>query len=381
MTKKLFFIDRLHCGAGVHRRPFPGTFAVILILGLWLDTVWARDFLELRSEQLAYTPSLPVKQFFTDWRGSLQPAGHALGYRNHETNYGHSPWRIGLYVREDFHTHYSRDTAEVYYLTKNELDLDVDKRYAFDLSVEYVHRRGVRWRRLFDLAKNINVGLSLQAIQGLRLVSGRITGFVTPLAKNDYDFENLFLDYYYFRDYVFDREVTRPAGYGYGLDLALSWHPVANSLISIRVHDLYSVIYWWQSPHTRAFIESDNKRFDEDGYVKIDPLLRGHHEERDFRQRLTQRIRFLADLPIAAGYSWRTRLYHSNGVSLFATGLRWQWRKDRHISLLHDPINRAWQGEWQGPLFGATLGTDRSAWDKARSLSLHLRLRYAWGSH
>ncbi len=133
------------------------------------------------------------------------------------------------------------------------------------------------------------VGVTL--LRGRNLLEGEITGFVTAQSENDFRYDEVYVNYYYSKDIFLDREVNAPSGIGYSLDALIQWQPTKKTRLSLEVRNIVGYIFWKKTPFTSAQITSNNKTFDENGYVTVSPVLSGKHEEKNVQQRFPRMLR------------------------------------------------------------------------------------------
>jgi len=232
------------------------------------------------------TEPIGYKAFIDDWDDHFWGGRKAIGLTSLELGTKLDRWQFTLFQRSVSYLKFHAETAEVLYLINNKLPLSPDRRYRVDLEVKHMLADGVKINReVLNTTKfGWNVGVAL--LSGRKILDGTLIGYVSAKTESDYDFDNINLDYYYSVDKIFNHEAKNPLGQGISLDTSFEWKPNEQFKANWFIGDLFAFIDWQAAPTTIAQLESDNKTFDENGYVKIDPILKGRQSEKDFRQYL-----------------------------------------------------------------------------------------------
>lgn len=326
-----------------------------------------------------YSEPVALRQFATDWSGGISSGTAALQYVQAESGVKYRDWGVGLFWRDDGEARFSADTAQLYYLLKNKLPLEVGKRYTIDLDIEHVRSNGVRVFRAvtFDTLATLTLGASLFRTD--KLISGTMKGTVTATSSKDYNFSEVTVDYFYSRDALFDREVVAPQGRGFGFDLELDATLAPALGVRLQMQNLFGNIFWKSAPFTQAQVDSNNKTYDVNGYVHVRPLLSGRVGERDYRQHL----------PLLVDTQLNYRLTHAidlvgslayTPVKLFrSVGAAWRWSAHTDISALYTLDANMLRLSTRFEHCYVTLGSDRAVVSKAHTLAIAMGFTYPIG--
>lgn len=260
---------------------------------LWFSTAQVlageyQPYLDLRSQ--FYSQPIAIKSIIDDWKPPFKGGDKALSYNRAETGVHWRNWQFGVLERYEYFLEFSPETAELFYLVENRLPLETGKQYALRIKVQQQRTRGLRlgYRHVFDNNK-FALGLGAAFLQGKTLTEGDIQGSAHVTAENDYDFQ-FDVDYFYSRDVLFDRDVRAPRGNGYSLDIKLEWDPNEQFSAQLDIVDMLGEIFWTDTPYTRATGTSENKRYDENGYVRYDPIISGTETNKNFTQTLQRKV-------------------------------------------------------------------------------------------
>ena len=249
-----------------------------------------------------YSEPVPaVDMIDFDWDGPFHGGKVALTHNKVEFGIVKDRWEFGLLTRYDYELEFSRDTAELYYLVDNELDLQEGREYDLHIKARHTYGDGFRLGYRYSFSNDFALTVGMALLRGQRLLDGELKGDAMALTKNDYEY--LFdVDYYYSKDYIFDRDVENaPNGYGHAADLYLSWRRRQYSL-QLQIMDIYARLYWDKAPFTVATGSSDRKNVDENGYASFDPVFSGVEGNRNFTQKIPPRVSF------SGQYQWFSAL-------------------------------------------------------------------------
>ncbi len=246
----------------------------------------------------SFTSSEPIAidAVIHDWDSTFHGGGSAVTFNHAEIGARAGQWSLGLLARLDYQADFHPDTVELYYFTQNKLPLTEGRSYTVDMGVRHSLSRGVRLGYDFEVQPGLTAALGLSYLKGLELTDGHLSGGAEAINESDLNFQ-FDVDYSYSRDSLFHRDVNAPSGSGYALDLGLSWRRDRFSA-QLEVRDLLGFIDWKEAPFTTATANTNNKRFDESGYVIFDPMISGVESYHDFRQELPRKL-FLS-----AQYQW-----------------------------------------------------------------------------
>lgn len=346
-----------------------------LLLGLGLACGGAcaaeEGVVYVRFEGIAYSAPKAYAEFTQDWRGRLYAGDVALQHLRAQLGVDFGAWGVELVSRDDGDARFHPDTAEFYSLTQNKQALEIQRRYNINLKINHVLTHGGRayLRHAFSPQLHLDVGVSLLSAD--KLISGTLQGAVTAVAENDYNIEQLTVDYYYSRDTLFDRAVTAPTGWGYAFDMALTAQTENVWRLRLELQNLLGRVNWNNAPFTKAVINTDNKSYDENGYIIVKPVLSGQFGYRDFQQHLPLLGSLQASYHLMENIAAVGEAYATPVKSLWSYGAAYsvvnpQLKFTALYTLETGQVRLGMHGVW-GYL---ELGADRSELRNARALNI-----------
>jgi hypothetical protein len=347
-------------------------YVVLFINAPWVHADSAQVF--VTSDVFSYTRSQPISDFRHDWRGHFQSSRSVTLVNVFATGVRNTHFGMSYLMRQHAYMKFAGDTAEFYYLTRNKKPLVPDKEYKIDLSVDYLEARGVRffWQALQSSRVSVEFGATL--LEGQRLVSGSLRGAVTPLNERDYQYNNVNLNYFYSKDILFDRALNWPQGYGYALDTQIHWQPDPRLRLQLDIKDIAAQIRWQQTPRTVARLTSDNKTYDENGYVRIAPAIQGQHLFEDYTQHLPAYVDFMMTMALGMRHGIFTQVRGFSTAVYPALGIEQKGQNDSTLRFFHYLNSKAFGVAYAIDQFYINLALDDLQPDAIRFVQLQLGL-------
>lgn len=350
----------------------------ILLLLIPLSANSANNAAYFKAEAFTYSAPVPYSEFMSDWSSGFQGGNTALAYSWLEVGVSLGQWGVATTRQQYAQMYFSDDTAELYYLTENKLPIKTPHSYYIDLQMNGFSSSGLR---LFHRSKPIS-GLSLEVgvnyLEGGELLSGRIHGQVSSSSDRDYDFDNVQIDYHYHEDKLFDRQVSAPSGNGLALDLQGKWQITSDDLLSLELRNLFGYIKWKSSPYTTAQIHSDNKSYDENGYVIVQPTLSGWHLNKDYRQSLPLLWQLGGDHQLSQKMRLSAQIMGSEVQKFYRIGGSYQLYNQQWLKLLYAVNTGSLAIDYQGQSLQLQLQFDPSSLGESHTLSLALGLTHSF---
>tara|TARA_R110001583_G_scaffold93998_1_gene237298 strand:- start:8903 stop:10042 length:1140 start_codon:yes stop_codon:yes gene_type:complete len=293
-------------------------------------------------DSFSYSETVSIKSAFDSWKGdSFESGEHQWTSNWFEVGAQYQHWGIGLLQRYDYSLTFSQQTAEFYWLVANKKNLAEGKKYLLDLQVNAIHSNGLRLSFNDSLTDTFNYRLGLSYLQANYMLEGQLQGDVTTVNQSDYDY-SASVDYAYTEDNLFDRQVNKPKGQGFSLDFMFDYQltPVLNWQLQVR--DLFARLYWKNSPYTQGTSSSDRKEYDENGYVSIDPILKGYEGTRDvYVQKLDPKWYSKINYQINDFYDLQGQLRYQYDHALYALGTNYKINESFQLGGSYWPINKA----------------------------------------
>lgn len=240
-------------------------------------------------QSISYSKPIAIASMLGEWNPPFKGGDKALTYNKAEIGVIGNGWQLGIFKRYDYSLEFSRQTAELYYLTENHLPLEAGKEYPLRIEARHQLSRGLRLGFQRKLVPALKVGLAASYLQGQAFIDGNLKGSAQVTTEKDYDFQ-FDTEYAYSRDVLFGRHANAPRGSGYSLDIKLDWQPNARFAGQLAIVDLMAKIYWQDAPYTIATASSATKTYDENGYVRYKPAISGFESNKNFVQTLPRKI-------------------------------------------------------------------------------------------
>ncbi len=200
---------------------------------------------------------------------------------------------IGYTYRKEAVIESSPDTMVLVNQASNDLDLTHNKIYELGLTLEGFEVHGITFANTIPLYKkngwDIRLGFAGELLYGTETQHGSIDGKARSLSDKDYTFTMHSL-YLYTDNYLYDLDVDHITSYGYTTHLSL-YASYNKFSLSIIVNDLYGKLYWKNLPYSDVNLASENKSYDENGYVKYAPTISGVERSTKFTQKLMKKWR------------------------------------------------------------------------------------------
>ncbi|MEW5800486.1 MAG: hypothetical protein AB1847_00140 [bacterium] len=198
-------------------------------------------------------------------------------------------FRFAAFYRGEVYMEANGDTVQVLRMINKKQNLPVGEIFTVDIRSSGFSAFSLevsKGSRLDRMIPGLSMGITLRYLQGDELQEGYITGQFMPTGKTSYWF-NLFIDYAYDRNLVYERQSTIPGtGRGYSFDLGIDYALSGQCKADILFRDIGGRIYWQDTPYTTADATSDTQGYDSDGYQTYRPLIRGYEGYKDYTQKI-----------------------------------------------------------------------------------------------
>lgn len=326
-------------------------------------------------EYLSHTPSQPIQDFESNWSSPYREADSALQYVQFAVGLQFENWRIAYVYQEFGNLRYVPDSGKFYWLSENNLPLEINREYEVDIDAFYYRAQGLRISFLQAFNNNWLTKIGLELLQGNSLLAGSLKGQVTPLSDSDYDFNDINIDYYYSNDFLFEREVKTPTGNGLSVDWSLSWRQDRKTNMSVDIKNLYGLINWNDAPHTVARVSSDNKEYDANGYVIVHATLQGKHAFHDYRQQLPLIVKFKSFLQFGSQQSLLFEYFYTDLVKISSFGMVYFSDSSTQVEIVYKPNVRALGLNINNKWLGFNFASDEIDISKSRFIAFGLQLR------
>ena len=362
--------SRAQSDSNFHRPP---SRTLLLPLALMTTLAWSQDSLLMidnparRMEAQAETQRrtsltasafvandmVPISKFEDDpWPQNYRSRSGenlAIGHLKLELSANQGPWTAGYFHREDWRLRGNRDTIDAYALGRREqlsglnrtfnLDYETTGFSAYGLKIGYV------WRHANKTGRGLTAGVSASMMRGgaVRVESaqgsvislansGSLNGMrnlsysgldVVPGAKADG-----------FNDFTPAAPQSTDSGFGYGLDIGISYLFDNGASLSFAANDLLAQIEWDRVPRIEQNITNLTEPFVFSG--KGGATFTRNNLYTAVTLKLKPKIMLEGAQPISENLNLRVRLENIEDLWLPQMGIRYTPRPDWRLSLNYE---------------------------------------------
>ena len=330
----------------------------------------------MRANSFAFSESMPVGQLVDELRGAPPNKGDiAFTYNKAELGVTLEDFELSFFQRYDYFIEFSPDTIDLWYGVKNAKEIDENR--IFDISLRANHQRssGVTLAYTYKLEQSFQVKLAASYLYADRLVNGVLTGRVLTFDE-DY-IGDIYVDYNYTEDILFDRKNDAITGEGYALDVFLDWDASDQLTISLSLEDVISEIIWEQVPVAMGMLSSNRVDFNDDGTVTLKPNLSGSQGFQDYTQRLPLRADLKAHYHFGSRYSGIGRWQRYDDFNYPSMGFSYITDKHNNVELTYNLVTHGTMITLTSHSYSFHILSDNFSLSRANTLSLGLSLHWS----
>ncbi len=253
----------------------------------------------------SFSNILPVKQLIEDdWKQSPDNKA-SKGFTQNEMGVS-SYWEnfsLGVSHRYDYFVFSNPDTAQAFYLDRNDLALNSQESYSIDLTLLHQRSNGLRLGYKFEhqnFSSEIRLGYwDLRATRESNLhgaLTSDLHSNISAIAQ---------LEEYYSANNFLHRSNTddwNTDGSGMTLDIHLTWQPTEKISMQANLKDLYSDFSLDDSGYSKGKIDTEGTFINSVGGVAYLPVYRGIGTNKKHQFKLPKQVELVG-------------LYHSGQIS------------------------------------------------------------------
>ena len=262
-----------------------------------------------------------IHDLFHKWHGRFHPKGGdnlALDDARGDIGMSKKGWGyVGYAYRHQAFTRASRDLALLTWQQLNHKDFTLGKEYDLDLAIKGYETDGIVFAKSLTLTdtatQRLTVGIGFSLLHGYNMQDGYLKGTARAESRKEYSFQAV-SDYRYTRNYLYRLDVDDADGDGFTTHLSLDYR-YGRIRCHLLVNDLYGRITWHDLPYSFVELNSDNKSYDDNGYIVYKPTVKGVELYRDYTQKLYKKVR------LEAGYGWD----EATELHIGADNVRGEW--------------------------------------------------------
>ena len=232
--------------------------------------------------------------FFHKWKQDYHPKSHkniAIQDMRWDIGKNYDKFYLGYFYQYNAYIKTNKDFTDLFYSVKNHIDLDTHRVYNLKLNIDGIKQQGILLSYKDNISNSLSLGCAIHLATAQDMQQGSINGKATATDKKNYHAVGD-ISYHYTHNYLYKLGVDDTNGYGFGMDIALSYSNIDYLFdIDIIANDLGSRVYWNNLPYSDVTIETNNKSYDEDGYVHYNPSISGKEVYNNFIQKIKPRYK------------------------------------------------------------------------------------------
>lgn len=320
---------------------------LVQILSLSPTTVFGVEFPNyfqeggfLQATHISMSEAGPVASVANGFTRGYAPGDQAFIVNRLQLGWRFKTFYWGLSHHYDYWAKFSAETAELVYLSENNLSIDSNRTYPIYLKVDHFKARGLFIGKAFSLSDDLTVSTQLTYLDADTLLAGETKGQVTAdLANNLYQGQ-IELDYIYTQDPLLDRVTGGISANGITTDFSMIWDMQSHWRLSLILQDAFGYLNWKQIYSTRFLIQPVAASLDENGFINTTPTGTGIESSQDYQQTLEPKLMsYLSNTDKSApyvtlhhnryktfatlGYQFIQPKYLKHGIKRFAIGYDW----------------------------------------------------------
>lgn len=234
-----------------------------------------------------YAEAFNIYDLYKDAPESVSSGNNIFWHARMEIGASSSSYSIAHLQRMDTVVYHSQDTALIYFYDQQEAPEIEEKDYHYLLNVNSLRSKGISFGYQFEPAQHLSVELKLDIAKTSYLLDGDLQG---ELNFNQDRLSALVeLDYAYYRDVIFERDVSAPEGNLAALNLLIT-HSSEKSSHVLKIMDLVNETRWRKAPRTKTKLNSDLVGgLNAQGQLQIRPFGSGLEYSKNIKQKLKAR--------------------------------------------------------------------------------------------
>lgn len=328
-----------------------------------------------RANSFAFSEAMPVAQLVDELKGAAPKKGDiAFTYNRAEVGVGLNDFELSFFQRYDYYIDFSPDTIDLWYGVENATSINKNRVFDILLRANHQRSRGATLAYTHKLDQSFQVKLAVSYLYADRLVDGVLAGSIST-SDEDY-MGDVYVDYSYTEDILFDREVEGVNGDGYALDVFLAWDASDQLHINFSLEDLISEIIWEQVPVTNGRLSSNRVDLNDDGTITSKPNLTGNQGFRDYTQRLPVRADLKARYHLSQRYAGVARWQRYDDFDYPSIGIAYSADKKNNLEVTYNFITQGAMFAFKSRLYSFHLLSDQLSLSSAKTLSVGFSLHW-----
>ena len=347
------------------------------LLALAADNSYAATSVEAFVTSHSFSNILPIKQLIEDdWQQAPEQSAsdaftqNEVGVRAYFDNFSFS-----VSQRYDYFVETNSDTAQAFYLNRNDLALDSQSEYYAKLKLFHQRSNGIKvgYKLNFDrFSSELRIGywrlLATRESQLNGLISSDLNGNIAADAQlSEFYSTNNFLKRQNSDDW-------QTQGSGVTVDLHMRWQPSNNIDISLDITDIYSDYKLDNAGFSKGKIDTDGTFINSIGGVAYVPLYRGIETAKRHNFDLPETVNVDA-IYRTDDLAYVTHFTRQGDINFYYAGVQFE-SEDSTTRLLFDIANIAPEIQFQNKWITAYLSLDDIDIDQAMLAKLGVNVHF-----
>jgi len=253
---------------------------------------YQKNNIHIQNHLIVANQIVSIRELFHDWEGPFSPHNTNKAVISGETSlsFGRNQWRLSYLRRIELFLWANRGLVELAWYDKNKVPFPMNLTYPLHMEGDGFEAHGLKlsYGKAFSYLENkeVGCGVAISFLRGIRMQKLFLEGQAQVVGSKDYDYSG-FMNYYYNHNYLYDRD-DADIGHGNGIsfDIGIGLDITQRLSMGLLLHDIWGQIWWQDVPYTYAQFDSQNKEYDENGYVEYNPRITGRESEADYKQRI-----------------------------------------------------------------------------------------------
>lgn len=231
-----------------------------------------------------------IRDFFDDWGGSFTPEnGDNVAIEELRVDIGtvlYDDYYVGYFYNWNFLVTSNRNFVDFYYALKNDIRFDTSQNYGIKLDIDGIEEHGMMISRSIPVLDNkehlIIFGASAFVSYAIDVQHGSAFGSSSIHADQTYDL-SASADYYYTKNLLYDLDVVKTYGIGYGMHFGLFYENKPYGFdIQLTANNIGARTHFTNLPYSHIDLETNNQEINENGHVEYKPTISGRETYKDY---------------------------------------------------------------------------------------------------
>lgn len=352
---------------------------IATLLALLTINANASTTVEAFATSNSYSNILPIKQLIEDdWQQSPdQTASDAftqneVGIRAYFDNFSFS-----VSQRYDYLVKTEQQTAQAFYLNRNDLALNTLDKYNINLQLHNQRSNGIKVGYKLDY-DNFSTEIRLGYWRLLATRESHLNGLISADGNGNIS-ASAQLNEFYSKDNFLRRRNSddwNTQGSGFTVDLHMYWQPSENIDITLAITDLYTKFTAKNTGYSAGEIDTDGTFINSIGGISYVPLYRGRETTAKHQFSIPETINLNA-LYRSKSLTYVTQFSRQSDINFYYVGVQFE-HGNSSTRLLLDIENSAPEIQFHHPWVTAYFSIDDTDFNQAMLFKLGINLHLSF---